>query len=50
MKVIQQSPLLKAAFQKQVDTKKSAKHQEIHDALGDSVFANNPDTCSSFIL
>ncbi len=38
MKLFQQSPSLKIAFQKQVDTKKSAKHQEIHDFLGDSVF------------
>ncbi|MCC5612763.1 NERD domain-containing protein [Nostoc sp. CHAB 5834] len=34
MKTLQQSPLLRAVFQQKIDTKKSTKHQEIHETLG----------------
>ncbi|MBD2303015.1 NERD domain-containing protein [Nostoc sp. FACHB-190] len=34
MKVMQQSPALRAAFQQQINAKKSTKHQEIHGKLG----------------
>jgi hypothetical protein len=36
MKTLKQSPTLKATFQKKIDDKKTAKHQEIHEVLGDS--------------
>jgi hypothetical protein len=35
MRTLQQSPSLRAAFQQKIDTKKSTKHQEIHETLGD---------------
>jgi hypothetical protein len=35
MRTLQQSPSLKAAFQQKIDSKKSSKHQEIHEKLGD---------------
>ncbi len=34
MITLQQSPSLRAAFQQKIDTKKSTKHQEIHEKLG----------------
>ncbi|MEA5621573.1 nuclease-related domain-containing protein [Nostoc sp. UHCC 0251] len=34
MKTLQQSPSLRAVFQQKIDTKKSTKHQEIHETLG----------------
>ena len=37
MRSLQQSPTLRAAFQQKIDAKKSAKHQEIHQVLGNSV-------------
>jgi hypothetical protein len=36
MKTLQQSPTLKAVFQEKITAKKSAKHQEVHQALGDT--------------
>jgi hypothetical protein len=35
MRTLQQSPSLRAVFQQKIDTKKSTKHQEIHERLGD---------------
>ncbi|HYW19439.1 MAG TPA: nuclease-related domain-containing protein [Nodularia sp. (in: cyanobacteria)] len=37
MKTLQQSPTLRAVFQQKIITKKSAKHQEIHQVLGNSL-------------
>ncbi|NDJ25762.1 NERD domain-containing protein [Nostoc sp. B(2019)] len=36
MKTLQQSSTLKAVFREKINAKKSAKHQEIHQALGNS--------------
>ncbi len=36
MKTLQQSLKLRAVFQEKITAKKSAVHQEIHQALGDS--------------
>jgi hypothetical protein len=36
MRILHQSPTLKAAFQEKISAKKAAKHQEIHQVLGDS--------------
>ncbi len=35
MRTLQQSPSLRAVFKQKIDTKKSTKHQEIHETLGD---------------
>ncbi|MBD2359515.1 hypothetical protein H6G41_34080 [Tolypothrix sp. FACHB-123] len=36
MKTLQQSPMLRAAFQQKINAKKSAAHQEINQVLGNS--------------
>ena len=36
MRTLKQSPTLRATFQQKIDDKKTAKHQEIHEVLGDS--------------
>jgi len=36
MRTLKQSPTLKVVFQQKIDAKKSAKHQEINQVLGDS--------------
>ncbi|HEY9706134.1 MAG TPA: nuclease-related domain-containing protein, partial [Allocoleopsis sp.] len=37
MRIFQQSPTLKSAFQEKINAKKTAKHQEINQVLGDNV-------------
>ncbi|MHC5676372.1 nuclease-related domain-containing protein [Nostoc sp.] len=37
MRILQQSPTLRAVFKQKIDAKKTAREQEIHQVLGDSV-------------